>query len=577
MAKGDYFAWLKYAARILFFGGVFGFFPQLPALASSSVTLAWNPSSDASVAGYNIYYGSASHDYTNEVPVGNVTSASISGLVAGSTYFFAATAYDASGQESAFSNEASYVIPTNSVISASVVNHPPTLNVLKSLKINENSGLQTINLTGISSGATNESQALTISAVSSNPTLIPNPVVNYVSPNVAGTLNFAPAANASGTATITVTVNDGGTSNNIVVRSFAVTVKSLNRPPTLATITNLFINENAGLQILNLTGITSGASNEIQTLTVTAVSSKPSLIPNPVVSYISPNATGTLAFMPVTNGNGTAKITVTVNDGQSRDETFKRTFKVTVEAVNQPPTLNPIDDLTLNENAGNQSVTLSGITSGAANEKQKLAVTATSDNPALIPNPVVSYTSAQSTGTLTFSPVANGNGTAVIAVTVNDGGKSNNIIVRNFAVTVLDASLEASAVTTSVQKAITANQEQEPAADLKSSNTVTVSFDTNDLAAAVQLATTAEPTTPESVAPGQEPEPAAVLGSPNYSNGQFTLTVTGTPETNYVVQASSNLADWVSIQTNASPFTFVDTNAGQFNQRFYRAIYLPED
>ena len=58
----------------------------------------------------------------------------------------------------------------------------------------------------------------------------------------------------------------------------------MNQPPTLNAITNLTINENAGLQTVNLSGISSGAANENQTLTVTATSSKPILIPNPTVN-----------------------------------------------------------------------------------------------------------------------------------------------------------------------------------------------------------------------------------------------------------------------------------------------------
>src|SRR5664280_1359269 len=121
------------------------------------------------------------------------------------------------------------------------------------LTINENAGLQTVNLTGISSGATNEVQTLTITAVSGNTGLIPNPTVNYTSPGTTGTLTFTPVANANGSATITVTVNDGGASNNIVTRTFAVAVNSVNQLPTLNAISNLTINENAGLQTVSLT------------------------------------------------------------------------------------------------------------------------------------------------------------------------------------------------------------------------------------------------------------------------------------------------------------------------------------
>ena len=58
------------------------------------------------------------------------------------------------------------------------------------------------------------------------------------------------------------------------------------------------------------------------------------------------------------------------------------------------------------------------------------------------------------------------------------------------------------------------------------------------------------------------------------TNG-FQFMITGVPGFNYAVQASTNLIDWVSLVTNASPFSFADTNTPGFQQRFYRSIYLP--
>jgi hypothetical protein len=58
------------------------------------------------------------------------------------------------------------------------------------------------------------------------------------------------------------------------------------------------------------------------------------------------------------------------------------------------------------------------------------------------------------------------------------------------------------------------------------------------------------------------------------SRGQFALTINGMTGHEYVVQVSTNLVNWVSVVTNNPPFTFVDTNAGQFKQRFYRSFYL---
>ena len=73
-----------------------------------SVTLAWNPSPNTNVTGYCVYYGPASRQYSNRVGVGNVTTVTVSGLVGGVTYYFAATTIAADGQESGFSQEIKY-------------------------------------------------------------------------------------------------------------------------------------------------------------------------------------------------------------------------------------------------------------------------------------------------------------------------------------------------------------------------------------------------------------------------------------------------------------------------------------
>jgi fibronectin type 3 domain-containing protein len=396
---------------------------------AANVTLAWDASPDPSVTGYRVYYGGASGVYTNSLQVGNVTTATVSNLVLGATYYFAATARDNAGTESDFSNETSFTpVPPP--------NQPPTLNALVNVTINEGAGLQTVNLSGISSGSATEVQTLTVTATSSHPGLIPHPTVNYTSPNTTGSIGFTPVAFGFGTATITVTVNDGGASNNIVTRTFTVTVNPVNNVPTLNALANVTINEGAGLQTVNLSGISSGATNEVQTLVVTATSSNPGLIPHPTVTYTSPNATGSLGFTPVPFGFGSATVTVTVNDGGTSNNIVTRTFTVTVNPVNDAPTLNALANLTINEGAGLQTVNLAGITTGATNEIQTLTVTATSSNPSLIPNPTVNYTSPNPTGTLSFTPAANSGGTATITVTVNDGAAANNTVTRTFTVTV---------------------------------------------------------------------------------------------------------------------------------------------
>ena len=228
-------------------------------------------------------------------------------------------------------------------------------------------------------------------------------------------------------------------SANLALRpllTITYTAAPVNLPPTLNAIPNpVAIDENAGLQTVNLSGITAGAG-QTEAMSVIATSDNAALIANPTVSYTTPDATGSLTYQPVANQYGTANITVTVHNagldgilGTAADGVVVQTFAVTVNQVNLPPTLDPIiTPPALNENAGPQTVNLTGITAGPG-QSEALAITAVSDNTALIPTPSVSYAAtagpiatAPTTGTLSFQPTANQYGTATITVTVHSAG-----------------------------------------------------------------------------------------------------------------------------------------------------------
>lgn len=99
--------------RLKLLGATLAFLCILPSLLASSVTLTWYPSPSSSIMGYIVYSGTASGNYTNKIDVGNNTTVTLSNLVAGSTYYFVVTCYNATGDESAPSNEASYSVPLN--------------------------------------------------------------------------------------------------------------------------------------------------------------------------------------------------------------------------------------------------------------------------------------------------------------------------------------------------------------------------------------------------------------------------------------------------------------------------------
>ncbi|MBI1911384.1 MAG: fibronectin type III domain-containing protein [Deltaproteobacteria bacterium] len=84
---------------------------------AGEATLSWtapatntNGSQLADLTGYKVYYGTASGSYSNIIDVGNVTSYKVANLSSGTTYYFAVTAYNSVGTESAYSNEATKTI-----------------------------------------------------------------------------------------------------------------------------------------------------------------------------------------------------------------------------------------------------------------------------------------------------------------------------------------------------------------------------------------------------------------------------------------------------------------------------------
>jgi hypothetical protein len=109
--KTNVFGFKKLSRSLLFFSVLLMAVLASVWVRAEQVTLAWDPNTESDLAGYKVHYGTTSHGYTNSLDVHNVTTTTVTGLSAGQTYFFAATAYNASGQESGYSNEVSYSVP----------------------------------------------------------------------------------------------------------------------------------------------------------------------------------------------------------------------------------------------------------------------------------------------------------------------------------------------------------------------------------------------------------------------------------------------------------------------------------
>ena len=95
-----------------------------------------------------------------------------------------------------------------------------------------------------------------------------------------------------------------------------------------------------------------------------------------------------------------------------------RNLKIDGELYNSPPTIEPIDDLTINENGtGEVVVLIDDLELGSS----LLEMSAESTNPALLPVEGIAIDPYGSERTLTITPSANAHGEAVITISVSDG------------------------------------------------------------------------------------------------------------------------------------------------------------
>ncbi|HYW72478.1 MAG TPA: choice-of-anchor Q domain-containing protein [Pyrinomonadaceae bacterium] len=320
------------------------------------------------------------------------------------------------------------------VLTVNSVNDAPSFTKGADQTVLEDSGAQTVPTwaTAISAGPANESaQNVTFNVTNNNNTLFSSqPAVNS-----AGTLMYTPAANANGSATVTVTAqDDGGTANGGVNTSpsqtFVINVTAVNDPPSFVKGPNQTVNEDAsGQTVINwATSISAGPANEsAQTVTFTVTNDN-----NPLFS-IQPAvaANGSLTYTPAANANGSATVTVTANDSGGTlnggsNSSAPQSFTITVNSVNDTPSFTKGQNQTVNEDAGAQTVTnwATAISAGPANESSQVLtfqVTGNTNSALFSAPPAIS-----ATGTLSYTPAANANGSATITINLKDDGGTAN-------------------------------------------------------------------------------------------------------------------------------------------------------
>ncbi|HEU4521268.1 MAG TPA: N,N-dimethylformamidase beta subunit family domain-containing protein, partial [Thermoanaerobaculia bacterium] len=173
----------------------------------------------------------------------------------------------------------------------------------------------------------------------------------------SGVLTFTTAADAFGTATVTViaTNEDGGSS---APQSFTISIAAVNDAPSFTAGPALTVAEDSGAHSgAWATAISAGPANEnSQILTFLASNNASELFAvQPAIT-----AGGTLTFTPAADANGSATVTVRLQDdgatdGGGADTSPEQTFTITITPVNDVPRFMPAGDVTVVEDSGSYS------------------------------------------------------------------------------------------------------------------------------------------------------------------------------------------------------------------------------
>ncbi len=218
-----------------------------------------------------------------------------------------------------------------------------------------------------------------------------------VSVNADGTLHFTPAANFTGTATISYTISDGN--GGTATAQVTVTVTPVNDAP-VAVDDAATTPEDTAKTIAVLTNDTDTESSPLTVVSATVPAAE---------GTVTINADGTLLFTPALNFNGVATIAYTITDGEGGNASAVAV--VTVTPVNDAPTA--VNDLAFTPE--NTPKTIAVLANDSDLDGDTLTVTA-----ATVPAAQGAVT-INADGTLSFTPATFYNGFATINYTISDG------------------------------------------------------------------------------------------------------------------------------------------------------------
>ncbi|HXH18667.1 MAG TPA: malectin domain-containing carbohydrate-binding protein [Chitinophagales bacterium] len=200
--------------------------------------------------------------------------------------------------------------------------------------------------------------------------------------------------------------------------------EGLNTPPAFNVSGNITVNEDfTGTQtvFVNPLPVPPGEQNQVP-----AYSLSPTSVSFANVSFST--ATGNVTFTSKPNEFGTQEFTITADDHMAKNNTYSKTFTLTVNPVNDAPAFNVSGNIIVLKNfAGTQSVTV--IPEHVPYNEASQTVTY-SLSPASVPFANVSLNA--STGQVSFTSKPEQTGFQIFTLTANDGQAVNNTSSKEF-------------------------------------------------------------------------------------------------------------------------------------------------
>ncbi|MBP7691746.1 MAG: tandem-95 repeat protein [Anaerolineales bacterium] len=301
-------------------------------------------------------------------------------------------------------------------LTLTAVNDAPSFALAAGPTVLEDSGAfsQANFLTSLRSGpvtaADEAGQAVTVAVTNSVPALFAaQPALDG-----AGALTFTPAANANGSATVTVTAqDDGGVLNggaDTTAQTFVITLTPVADAP-LASADVLTVTEDSGLGVLDV--LLNDRTLDGGNLTVIGFSAAG----HGALALAAPQ----LAYTPDADYFGADAFTYVITDAASH-LTATTSAAVTILPVNDPPSFTKGMDITRPEDSA--AVTFlnwaTGLNAGPVNETgQALTFVVTTSAPALF---AAQPTLDAADGSLSFAPAPNAFGSATVWVSAHDDG-----------------------------------------------------------------------------------------------------------------------------------------------------------